>query len=181
MINVQANQRNLVHNVTATTGGTHASDSYHVKPGTGNLGRAVDFGWRSNRDAELFAIQAYFWINHRNHLAQLIGPNHSQLIGGGKIVLPGYYGDSILADHQNHVHAATELGTFLPKGLPYPGVLIRQGSTGQNVRGVQSRVGASVDGSFGPNTKQHVVDYQKSRRLTADGIVGPATWANLFG
>lgn len=38
-----------------------------------------------------------------------------------------------------------------------------------------------VDGSFGNNTKTAVVNYQKGKGITADGIVGPTTWGKLHG
>lgn len=40
---------------------------------------------------------------------------------------------------------------------------------------VQCRVGASIDGLYGPNTKAKVKEYQAKNGLTADGIAGPKT------
>lgn len=48
-------------------------------------------------------------------------------------------------------------------------------------RYLQWRLGIRVDGDFGSNTRNTVVNYQRSNRLTADGIVGPNTWAKLIG
>ncbi len=41
--------------------------------------------------------------------------------------------------------------------------------------------GLTVDGIFGTNTKKAVAAYQSAKGLSADGIVGPKTWAALIG
>lgn len=38
----------------------------------------------------------------------------------------------------------------------------------------------SLDGKIGPRTRQAIKDYQKSKGLVPDGVVGPKTW-NLLG
>jgi len=74
---------------------------------------------------------------------------------------------------------------------PYPGTLIRVGSTGPNVRLIQGalntirRVYTSIpqlaeDGIFGPITQSAVIAFQREFVLTPDGIVGPITWAKLM-
>ncbi len=70
---------------------------------------------------------------------------------------------------------ATTLLSLTNQILTFP--LIKQGSTGAAVRYVQYRVGAVVDGVFGPNTKAKVIEYQNGVK---DGIVGPKTWAQLM-
>jgi peptidoglycan hydrolase-like protein with peptidoglycan-binding domain len=37
----------------------------------------------------------------------------------------------------------------------------------------------SVDGDFGPETRSRVIAFQGAEGLSADGIVGPNTWAAL--
>ena len=69
---------------------------------------------------------------------------------------------------------------------PYPGTPLQQGSRGGDVRTVQQRLNElgnrlETDGIFGPATHQAVVAFQKKVHLTADGIVGPKTWAALWG
>jgi GH25 family lysozyme M1 (1,4-beta-N-acetylmuramidase) len=65
---------------------------------------------------------------------------------------------------------------------PYlqPTSSLKRGSKGQGVYWLQyelSKIGynISVDGDFGPNTEVAVKDYQKSRGLKVDGIVGSIT------
>jgi peptidoglycan hydrolase-like protein with peptidoglycan-binding domain len=46
---------------------------------------------------------------------------------------------------------------------------------GDDVKVVQKKTGADPDGSFGPVTQVHVVNFQSHHGLTADGIVGQDT------
>ena len=63
--------------------------------------------------------------------------------------------------------------------------VLRQGSRGDEVKEVQRRLkqwgyySGSVDGVFGAGTKQAVISFQKKNGLTADGVVGKATYAAL--
>ncbi len=45
---------------------------------------------------------------------------------------------------------------------------------------VQRKVGAEVDGRFGSATKKAVASWQRSKGLTADGIVGLKTWKAIL-
>ena len=60
-------------------------------------------------------------------------------------------------------------------------VTYRQGSTGEQVRIIQSKLknwgyyDGTVDGIFGSKTAEAVKYFQRKNGLTADGIVGPAT------
>ncbi|MBM7783993.1 glycoside hydrolase domain-containing protein [Tenggerimyces flavus] len=62
---------------------------------------------------------------------------------------------------------------------------LRSGSSGADVsrlqRSLTSALGRTVgiDGAFGPITDQAARDYQSTRGLGVDGIVGPATWGAL--
>jgi hypothetical protein len=55
--------------------------------------------------------------------------------------------------------------------------MLAKGYRGGCVNELQKQLHANLsnDGKFGPKTKQAVVDFQKSRGLTPDGIVGPET------
>lgn len=76
-------------------------------------------------------------------------------------------------------------------GGSYPGSPLREGSTGSHVEQVQFWLGTlamfdssipsiAVDGRFGPATTAAVRAFQRSEGLTADGVVGRATWDALY-
>ncbi len=67
----------------------------------------------------------------------------------------------------------------------YPGTPLRQGSQGTHVRTIQQRLkdlgyAITIDGIFGPGTREAVAAFQRKTNLLADGIVGPKTWADLW-
>lgn len=51
--------------------------------------------------------------------------------------------------------------------------------SGDEVKTLQRALGVNDDGIFGVMTEQAVKDFQRSRQLVADGIVGAKTWAAL--
>jgi hypothetical protein len=59
--------------------------------------------------------------------------------------------------------------------------LIRKGSTGEKVRQIQRHIDVTVDGIFGDKTERGVIKFQYRNGLVTDGIVGPKTWAVMFG
>lgn len=62
---------------------------------------------------------------------------------------------------------------------------LQSGAKGDDVKRLQRALTAAlgrsvtIDGDFGPQTDQAVRDYQSSRGLGSDGIVGSATWTKL--
>jgi lysozyme family protein len=76
----------------------------------------------------------------------------------------------------------------------YPGRVLKNGSSGAAVAAVQSRLAAlgisevgGADGSYGDRTERSVRIFQarsvdeSGAPLAIDGVVGPTTWAALFG
>lgn len=62
---------------------------------------------------------------------------------------------------------------------------LRLNASGKITRLLQARLvslgyNISIDGCFGENTKSAVINYQKSKGLSADGIVGQNTWRKLL-
>jgi peptidoglycan hydrolase-like protein with peptidoglycan-binding domain len=69
-------------------------------------------------------------------------------------------------------------------------VVVRRGSRGEAVRGVQEEFqfrnlsgdpskGPQIDGSFGPQTEAAVRGFQDALGIAVDGVVGPISWRAL--
>ena len=58
---------------------------------------------------------------------------------------------------------------------------LKVGARGNITKLMQQKVGTTADGIFGNGTKQAVINYQKSKGLSTDGIVGQNTWRKLLG
>jgi murein DD-endopeptidase MepM/ murein hydrolase activator NlpD len=54
--------------------------------------------------------------------------------------------------------------------------IIKQGSTGDDVKYLQTKLGIPADGIFGAETHHWVVQYQTASKLTANGVVNATTW-----
>jgi peptidoglycan hydrolase-like protein with peptidoglycan-binding domain len=57
--------------------------------------------------------------------------------------------------------------------------VLKKGSRGPRVAKIQDWLGQKSDGIYGKDTKAAVKRWQRRHGLTADGIVGPATWKAL--
>jgi len=66
--------------------------------------------------------------------------------------------------------------TFTHMGLPQL-VYLQVGSVGETVKKLQTELGITADGRYGPATANAVKEFQKKNGLTADGIAGPTTLA----
>ena len=60
-------------------------------------------------------------------------------------------------------------------------MLLKNGSKGEEVKQLQTKLGLTADGVFGPGTEAKVKEWQAANGLTADGIVGNGTWTKMFG
>lgn len=60
-------------------------------------------------------------------------------------------------------------------------MLLKNGSSGPEVKQLQEKLGLTADGIFGPGTEAKVKEWQAANGLAADGIVGPASWSKLMG
>ena len=147
----------------------HAPNSNHYK------GLARDYG-DANSDC-VAVIQAL--LPHRNLLLELyyapLGIWHPGNVGG----------------HVDHVHAAirADVGSIpgggphihAIGGPPFPGRLLNVVTNGEDVRTWQQQMASrgwpiTVDGGYGPISRDICAKFQQEKGLTPDGIVGAQTW-----
>ena len=58
-------------------------------------------------------------------------------------------------------------------------MILKNGSKGEEVKALQSKLGLVADGNFGPGTEKAVKEWQTKNGLVADGIIGPASLEKL--
>ena len=68
--------------------------------------------------------------------------------------------------------------TFAHMGL-HELILLKTGTAGEAVKKLQSALGVTPDGQFGPATEKAVRQYQEQNGLAVDGIGGPETLAHM--
>lgn len=92
------------------------------------------------------------------------------------IAVDGVVGDQTRKSLSTAVEAAAYAGFLDPDGR-----LLRSGSRGADVAGIQTLLGlaghdaGAADGVFGPLTGSAVLGLQRAMGITADGVVGPGT------
>lgn len=97
----------------------------------------------------------------------------------------GYNGPAY-AKYGYHTKIATAYKRYAGTAAPVSSAsgMLRMGSKGQRVRELQQLLvragyGITVDGDYGPATRDAVKMFQMTRDLTADGVAGPQTMATL--
>ena len=60
-------------------------------------------------------------------------------------------------------------------------MLLKKGDNNDYVKQLQVKLGVDPIGNFGPKTEEAVKAWQAANGLTADGIVGDATWTKIMG
>lgn len=110
--------------------------------------------------------------------------------GSQNLAQQGYTSDQIIRSYYGNVETVMNAPV---RGITasYPGTPLRRGSTGPNVVVIQvalNRISqnypaipkiTNVDGIYGPQTEATVRRFQEIFGLSADGIVGPATWYEI--
>lgn len=172
--------------VTSTTGGGHASTSYHYR------GMAVDYGASTQAAKDRLAVWLYQFAPD---ILELIHTKSSLSAGGWYVknrrkVSNTFYSPQLRREHINHVHIAMDragvsaMVAKINNSSPTP--TLRTGAVGSPVTTLQNSLNTAgaiphlaPDGDFGPATEHAVKVFQSTHGLTPDGVVGPLTWRAL--
>ncbi|MDV6276370.1 phage tail tape measure protein [Rhodococcus erythropolis] len=98
--------------------GLQLTSSYRDTNDYHGQGKAVDYSNGSGNTDEQLAWANYLADNYQSQLAELIysDPRFTRNIKDGKIVDPSFYGAATMAEHTNHVHAASTEPLGAPSG-----------------------------------------------------------------
>jgi hypothetical protein len=165
--------------------------------GTGTIAALVEQGRLpflrvGKGDASDFNIGVVFpWemtsrIGHTAGTLPTIGGVESR---GGVGVLLGAAArrhDNALFRHHYHMKGDAPTATTPTPSFPaWPGRVLRLGVKGEDVRKYQAQMRhrgwtISVDGDYGPATREVTVKFQREKKLAVDGEVGRLTWNAAF-
>ncbi len=116
-------------------------------------------------------------IHHREHTSRKVDMNYTGPLRE--------YVQKMMASSQWRVpKSAVQSGTTPPVTPPKRPTVLKQGSTGEEVKELQqalSKLGYRVEvtGDFDKSTHYGVVRFQRKHRLTIDGVVGPQTLSKI--
>jgi peptidoglycan hydrolase-like protein with peptidoglycan-binding domain len=115
--------------------------------------------------------------NDFNHLHFGVGQTEARLS-----LSPGTHKLQLLFADENHVpHDPPVMSEPITVVVAPIGErpTLRRGAQGSPVRGVQALLSVTIDGTFGTETEQAVIAFQRRENIAVDGIIGPETWGAI--
>lgn len=152
------------------------------KPSNHSRGRAIDINWNQNPQSTTFRSElppavVKMWETHGFYW-------------GGRYNPPTKYDTMHFEYYGTPASVAVNLNKLRGGTTPVDDckdstATIKFGSKGEAVRDAQcllnrkGNYGLAQDGDFGRKTEAATINFQRSRGLKDDGIIGPQTWAAL--
>lgn len=163
---------------------------------TGNIATLVERGslpmiWPGMGDSGDFNMGVvYPWEMNSGigHIAGTLGGLNVESRGGDGVVIGSAARGATNPLFRHHFHVkidAPTLTTPTPTYPPFPGRILKIGVRGADVRKYQSQMhhrgwAIGIDGDYGPKTAEMTKAFQRDKKLTVDGEVGPNTWKCVF-
>lgn len=183
-------QKALVDNGLATSDRGVKSAEFYVLKYTVAIAALVELGFIDN------ASDMEFLDNHKDSIIKQITiavVDHLGIGNGGVVTpKPPPVVEVPISELQEEINRQG-FGNLVIDNIAGPKTLaaaptVRQGAKGNITRWIQKKLmslGYSLnygaDGSFGPETKKTVMQFQRDNNLVSDGIVGKKTWRKLLG
>lgn len=158
-------------------GGWQESDAYTPSPGD-----LIMYDWEDSGRGDNTGVP--------NHVGIVVAVNGTSItvIEGNKSESVAYRSMSVNGKYIRGYcipnYAGKTVKTVEKVAVSLPS--LEQGSNGESVKALQVLLNGfgfscgAVDGSFGPATLSAVKSFQKASKISADGIVGSATWTALL-
>lgn len=124
-------------------------------------------------------------------VVEAVAASYVITIEGNTDVVGGRTGGRVMRKKRAYKNLSFGRPNYKPESAPKPppakrpaDPILRIGNRGQKVLDVQNaliKAGYRIarDGDFGEATRRAVIAFQKKSGISADGVVGPATWAAL--
>ena len=115
--------------------------------------------------------------NDFNHLHFGVGQTEAHIT-----LSPGTHTLQLLFGDENHVPHDPPVMSQPIKVIVAPideRPTLRRGAQGSPVKGVQGLLSVTIDGTFGAETEQAVIEFQRREKLAVDGVIGPETWGAI--
>lgn len=161
--------------------------------GTGNwIGRWKDLGFKTGLgDGNDFSLGFMYPWESRSGIGHVAGTLGTVAVEsrGSRGVLVGSAARNAKSDLFRHHFHLPVVGKSKPKPVPtdYPPFvgIIKKGTRGAHVKRYQTQMRhrgwkIGIDGVYGDESHKVTLAFQKDKKLTVDGIVGPATWKAAF-
>lgn len=149
-----------------------------------NTGKADDLPWPEvQMDAYRRGVAAI--LKHIGRGPEFCAGHKEYALPKGRKPDPRFDMDAFRASIAAIMNGTAAPPTLIPEvePSPTPGTAgrptLRRGATGELVKQVQTKVGITATGNFGPVTEAAVRAFQRDHHLVPDGIVGPKTWGEL--
>ena len=152
-----------------------------ASPSPSELRPPAEDNWFASADAPRSTFDGWLLVNQR----LLVAASVAVVVLVAILAIAGVFSSSSpgtpAASLTTTTAPVTSTTTAARPSATPPTTTLKPGDSGPQVKALQRELGSlgysvgAIDGNYGPATTREVAAFQRSDRLKADGIVGPAT------